>query len=367
MKTLLKCLPAVIFTAFLTSGFSQEACCKNDTRNVYVFGSLVYLKSTMEELDFAMKRFNEVTIAPLNLNSVGNTVDLNYNWKPGVRAGIGYHSDCTGWKAELTGMHYNYNAGNNVAVSSIDVSVEQLSPLWFPGLMGFTCQDASAYWQLDFNTVDLDFGKTFYSGRCFSWTPFAGLRFAHINQRYTAEYNNCVYLVLDGGGTVFFTKDNDTVLNSDFDALGFKAGSDFLYQARPNLAFKGSVTGSFVYGKQKNKIYVNGGFPSTFTGALALTPINFTTRNNPYKIIYSVESEFGAKWTVCKFRNSAFSIAANYLYAVWFNMNPFTNYFFSTDPTGLVGAVTNSNSLVSNKLDGHLQMHGVTLDASLNF
>jgi len=344
-----------------------DLCSTDRSSNTYIFGSLLYWKTDMEELEFAMSRDNEVVLSPLNISSEGQIIDLNYEWRPGVRGGIGYSSPCNGWTVQIEGTYSYCHAENSKTVDSLDLSVEQLAPLWFPGLMGFTCQTATAEWGVNFTTVDLSFAKVLYSCDCFSWLPFAGLRFASIEQKYNGSYDGSTYLVVDSGGLVTFNKDNDFHLKSRYHAFGIALGSDFNYQLKSCVDLKAALSGSFVYGKQNNQTRVNGGFPSTITGSLTLTPIDLLMKETPDRMIYNIEYQLGGEWTVCDYSHCSLVLSASYICSIWFNMNPFSSYSFSADPTGIVGSVSNSNSIVTNQLDGNLQMHGLVLDASIRF
>jgi len=151
--------------------------------------------------------------APTTRTHIGNTSykNLNTDWEPGVRVGLGWNSDCDGWDAFLnwTYMHNTRKDSTSVAeFNSPDYSTvfsNNLLPAigqsvllnqWVdngfnslltlePGGIGtlfFT--SVSAKWKLSFNQIDLEFGRKYWLSRCFTLRPYGGLRGAWIKTKF---------------------------------------------------------------------------------------------------------------------------------------------------------------------------------------
>ncbi|MCB1111734.1 MAG: hypothetical protein H7A37_04425 [Chlamydiales bacterium] len=356
----MKKIVTLLFVA-LFSLCNAEECC-----GYYAYGSLVYLHTQMDDLEYAVHRTNNVIFSPLSVETNGVDRDLDFTWKPGVQAGIGIDTGC-GWYLELSGIHYTYYVGGETTLESNELNVEQLNPTWFPGLMGFSCLSADAEWKLDYHVVDFEVGKTLCCSGCVSFTPSVGIRYLNVGQRYRVAYTDCAYLINDGGSDVTFFKDNNLYLESNYNGVGIKIASNFNYQMCSSLEFDATVSTSAVYGGQDTDSYVNGAFPSTFTGSLILFPVIYTKNDSPNRLFYNLDLEVGSTWNACEWCGYELSLTASYLFTIWFHMNPFINNSFSDDPTGLVGAVNTNSSLVTSKLHGNLQMHGFTVGANVKF
>ncbi len=84
--------------------------------------------------------------------------NIDFDWDPGFRVGIGYESNCSAWGADVYWTRFYQSGDSHSGPNHAD-------------------------WSLHFNTVDGIFGRKFWVGSCFDLRPFAGLRYALINQR----------------------------------------------------------------------------------------------------------------------------------------------------------------------------------------
>lgn len=95
---------------------------------------------------------------------------LNFKWDPGFRVGLGYDSAASCYNAGAYWTHFDTHAHNERDQNHVD-------------------------WNLNYDVVDAVISREFCRESCLSWTPFAGLRGAWVNQKlkkkYVSHLNSC--------------------------------------------------------------------------------------------------------------------------------------------------------------------------------
>ena len=92
-------------------------------------------------------------------------LDLDFEWNPGFRLGAGAifdNFDC--WELDLTWTHMNNHAHGESSAKGIESQVGNVDTIISPWVnllfeLRAGASHAKAHWEVDYNTLDLDFGK----------------------------------------------------------------------------------------------------------------------------------------------------------------------------------------------------------------
>lgn len=197
----------------------------------WVDGEFLYWKTFLGEgIEYAD------SVDPLAGIVLGNAEAkfLTFNTKPGARAKLGYINHVCKWDATVGYTYYHNHA-----------HASQTGTL-FPTLLSFgvpdtvvvaTVANAQASWHLNFQYVDLDFGRPIWWGCFFALHPHIGARGAWINQCGNVTYS---------GGDLAVTV--PISLKNNFWGCGFKVGLDANYQITPCFSVFSDVSGSLLWG-----------------------------------------------------------------------------------------------------------------------
>lgn len=146
------------------------------------------------------------------------TEHLKTKWKPGVRGGLGWTSDCDGWDLYFHWTYYSNRSSRSTSVEPFPSDVRAgIEPAFMPPLNAFGLlspwvnpaliinfnptstslviwDKVSASWRLHLNSVELELGRKFWLSPCSSMRPYIGLRggwtetkFSITSSRFTKE------------------------------------------------------------------------------------------------------------------------------------------------------------------------------------
>lgn len=144
-------------------------------------GSFIFWQPRERGLDFTQ-------VEPATGTIKSKKIDLNYKFKPGFKAALGFAGDSdAGW---LMGVEYTWlNCRESKRISVDPASGEVLSASWgWYNRREFTPYYARGKWKLNYNIFDASFARPFYSGTMLTIRPHAGFRGGWINQRYNVIY-----------------------------------------------------------------------------------------------------------------------------------------------------------------------------------
>jgi len=202
-------------------------------RDFYIFGEALLMQPYEEGLEFTISNAGGFMFFPLIDPKIEGftTGSHTKDWDLGFRFGIGFYLEHDNWNLDVQWTHLHSNIDKSVSVTGSTI----LLPLWFAPTLGF-CQQASARWKTDLNTLDLSLGKPFHISRYFIANPYFGIRGAWIDQNYKARY----------GGT--FDKASMTAKNN-FWGLGTKTGFDGDFLLGSHIKIFGKVATSLLWSK----------------------------------------------------------------------------------------------------------------------
>lgn len=197
---------------------SDRPLCQD--RNVDIFADALYWY-TSETIDWAF-----------TLDSNQNFVDTHYktisfDWKPGFRVGVGYNMQHDEWDSQISYTWFQAQAkdqaSGNVTSAFLAARLSLLEP-FHAGKISFN---------LHYNMVDWDLGRSFLVSNCLSFRPFIGAKGGWINQKIHA-----VWTTPNFAGLGFLYSASENVKNN------FRGGGP-----------KGGVNGKWILGNGEKHIF----------------------------------------------------------------------------------------------------------------
>jgi len=117
-------------------------------------------------------------------------LDIDTEWDPGFRIGLGWNSDCDGWDAFLNWTYMKNTSKDSTSTDLVSVDISGLPVEGAPYLINpwvnfeassdfrglpYYFNKISAKWQLYFNQIDLEIGRKYWLSPCFTLLPYAGV------------------------------------------------------------------------------------------------------------------------------------------------------------------------------------------------
>lgn len=120
----------------------------------------------------------------------GNVVDMDFDFKPGFKIGVGGYFTYDNWDShgEYTWLHTTNK--ESTSVNSSASSTQTILPMWgSPATAGaFVYNSASAKWKMNMDILEVDLGRWCYVGTQLLFRPAFGARAAFIRQNYNVTY-----------------------------------------------------------------------------------------------------------------------------------------------------------------------------------
>jgi hypothetical protein len=265
-------------------------CCLHRTG---VFGEFLYLSPRNIDLAYAVPQDGIGGIGTVPIGEVGV---LDHDYSPGFRAGFNLAVDCcSSFSAAFT--WYETDTEDFISVGAPNV----IQPLvMFPGTFnaGFTAQEATASYSLDYQLVDLDYRAILLSGNRYHVNYTAGLRYAHMDQNFNSVFP-------------FATPDGTTTVSSEinFDGFGIRLGLEGERRifANSGLSLYSKTAVSALAGEMR----------SSYEQANQFNGVEATTAWDDDRVVSICELELGLAWISC---SGCVRLSAGYYFAVWNNM-----------------------------------------------
>ena len=207
--------------------------------NLFVFGDYLHWIAHEDGLYYAETGAGAGTATFPPTGSIdfnGHLKKVDPKWESGARLGIGYTCPKQGFDIVLA-----WTWITNDASSSVKSPSGRILPLWAapdissPLLATF----AKGHWDLDYNTLDLEWGRSSWFGGHFSLRPFFGLRGLWIEQDLTNHYTYATSPVVFG----------KLHAESDFKGAGLRTGADARFCLPHGFSVYGIASGSLLYGR----------------------------------------------------------------------------------------------------------------------
>ena len=143
------------------------------------FGDVLYWQAT-EPVDWSMNTNKSSTDQFVAFKT------LDFHFSPGFRVGAGADSECD-WGGKLYYTRFDSETEDTVAGNVTPVFLgNRMATFLVPSPNYF--DDGNIHTTIDYNVLDLDFGKTFRPAESLQLRPVLGLRGAWINQDFDTEF-----------------------------------------------------------------------------------------------------------------------------------------------------------------------------------
>ncbi len=262
----------------------------------------------------------------------GNFVNMDFNFKPGFKVGMGYDFDYDSWDmhAEYTWFHATNSTHSNgpaggQLIRIVGAPVEDITNSLY--------NSARGSWKLKMDIVDLDIGRWCYVGTKLTFRPNFGARADWIRQSLSNVASRTAVVTPAG-----VTADVATVhQNSVSWALGPKVGLDANWNFGWGLRFFGNTEADLLFTK-----YTRLKYNETHSGANSEAGLPFSTKQTQvYCVRPHLDLELGFGWgTYIDCNNWYLDFALGYEFQVFFNQNMFRHFddftmaLHSTMPNG---------------------------------
>lgn len=302
--------------------------------DVYASGSFTYWQPIQDNMELGVVRDTAAPHSALLID--GDVVNLNFNYKPGFKVGIGMNFDHDNWD---TFVQYTWFRGSHSTTTSLNTAgTSQLIPLWgAPDVITSTeFFHGTQKWKLHMDLLDWELARSCYVGTKLSFRPFFAARAAWIRQNIDVEYTQ------HASGTTDFYVDK----RSNSWAVGPRAGLYTNWMIGDGFRLYGNGAGDILF-TQYRKLTSSDVSITTSTGAVADYLVTHQRRLNTLRTHLELELGFG--WgSYFDNNNWHFDISAGYGFQVFFNQNMFRHF---TDDIA---------NVVSNSPNGDLYVHGAT-------
>jgi len=311
-------------------------------------------------LEFAFKADSIPTPGIVNPQPVidGKLKDLDFEWDPGFRLGLGYTFNYDGWDLYLNWTRLHSTASGSETCPTIanpltppptNIVQNTLTSPWLPHSLGIFAQKISGHWSISYNTLDLELGRNYFASKAISYRPFIGLRAAWLLQ----DYSNKVH-----GLPLSFPEEPSTIMkaHNDYRGLGLRAGFHFLYHLNQNWGLYGDISGSILWGEFHVNSKVRG--PNTFANSELETL--FSVKREFHRVRTNLDVGAGIQWETFFNRDRMhFAFSAGYELVQWYMQNQLGQYVGWG--SGTIGKGFNFPQI------GDLGFQGLTVSARIDF
>ena len=150
-----------------------------EMNGVYFTGDFIYWKAREDELAYAA--FLDRNEPPNMVNQWFDLVELDFQYDPGFKVGVGGNLPFDGWDLYLNWTHFHTHPTSSVTSDGRNLVA------FFIGTIDTTTpiigERAHASWNLMFNSLDFDWGRRFYLSRTLTVRPSFGGKAAWLYQR----------------------------------------------------------------------------------------------------------------------------------------------------------------------------------------
>ena len=152
----------------------------------FASASFTYWQPMQDNMKLGVSSNNSGSLDLVN----GEIIDLDNNFKPGFKVGIGMNVYENNWE---TLIEYTWFRGTEKASVNLDPNNSTLAlyPSWQIGsFLNPQYSSGSESWKLNMDVVDWDIRRNISSGKQVCLQPFMGARLAFITQKVDVDYVN---------------------------------------------------------------------------------------------------------------------------------------------------------------------------------
>jgi len=326
----------------------------------FMYGEFLYWQAKEDGLEYASL---SKVIDPATFTLDTTLKDIDFKWKPGFRAAVGYiFGENEAW--DLTATYTYYRTHSHNSTGPVSLTTSPLGAAWSPFILGPFATEASANWKLSYNVVDLDLGRNYFVSKKLAIHPHIGLRGAFLYQHYEARYAGVFQST-----TNTFTGNSGMIADNDFKAAGIRGGADFLWHFNSHWGIQGGLSGTLLYGQFDVPQDFFGFALSGNGGVDSLNSRNILFSDSFMRTRVNVEAIIGFFWeTMIEKWGHHLMVNLGYEMSHWFDQNMLRQIITTFDTQPLSGgsiSQINANSIVSQ--NGNLGLQGLTARLRYDF
>ncbi|HSX03598.1 MAG TPA: Lpg1974 family pore-forming outer membrane protein [Rhabdochlamydiaceae bacterium] len=289
---------------------------------------------------------------------IGNK-EVNFPWKPGFRAGIGYNFEYDQWDAQVYyswyRTHKNKTVTTDFSTNGDGYNLTAIVPLHTDINAG---SKATIDWSIHYSVIDAELGRNFFVSRHLALRPHIGLKTGWINQ-------NVHFNMVGESANTNFPGPVQNKKKNDFWGIGPSGGIDTRWYlasfCENNFSLFGNFVGALMWGKFKvEEKQVEPGF---FIPA----DVNHITGKglDLHLIVPMLQIQAGLGWDT-GFYDDCFHVALNIGYEIqyWFRQNQMLNVLPNNFNFG--GSFVQIYYIYQ-RMSEDLRFHGLTIDLRVDF
>lgn len=239
----------------------NDSCCKD----CWFSGDLLYWTACEDGFgcDFGTTDITTTAAAGRVITDIREEDDdIDFEWSPGFRLGAGTRL-CSCWDAALYWTHLNTNGRGHDGANR-------------------------AHWKLWFNEVDAVVGYKFDCCCNFTVRPFLGVRYARINQRFSAHLESTINVPAVAASSLAISSKHH---NERFQGAGPLLGFEADFNLGCGFSVYGNLAGHLLYGEFKNRFNDS----DTFTAAIN----NCNSNSESCAVLRGYDAGLGIRYDYC--------------------------------------------------------------------
>lgn len=330
----------------------------------FVFGiDYLIMRAYNQDLVYAYQKTDNVIPGSLdNIVVEGQMVRPNMTWRPGVRVGLGWNTPYDFWDVNLGWTYYFNKSVTNRAQPDIDIynsGEEGFWPYWaVPRSTTASStarsreffQNMQGTWKLNYNTLNLELGRSLYFTKAVALRTHFGLQTGWIHQSMGVSYERTANAYQANNGELVNGK-------SDFWGFGLRTGLEGEWMLGYGFSILGKSAISALSGRTQARRLQSSRRP----GLDYLRSFSIRDRNS--QIAPSCEGLIGLSWGSCLGCDNMFlSFSANWEFMYWFSQMNFLR------PAGLENNTTVQDASEEYPFSsGLLKIEGVSIKGQFDF
>lgn len=281
-------------------------------------------------------------LAPFAPQETIQFLSIPFNWSPGIRAGVGYLGQEKPWSLSFYYTGYKTRGKNQASTTSEEIHPAFSSNFYANnpqgnGVSGPYYHRAGIQWDVSYNTLDLELGRSFVISPLLSLRPLIALKAAAINQSIDSLWQQPFEPTTPANPTptpiTSFTTATETISN-DFKGLGPALGLDTSWNlyatSKHRLNLIANASGALLWSKWTfSDLYQNNSPQRIATKSDSITSSAWMAR-----------ALLGFDWSTAM-KNADWNIRLGYEIQAWFNQLQYYSFDMgkTNDTLYLQGAV----------------------------
>lgn len=309
-------------------------------------GEFLYLKPQQSNQEFALLS-DPGAFGPLfSSPGFGKIKQVELDWSPGFRIGLGYRLPHDGWDLSATYTYYRSDSSKSLGSSAVP---GQLKPLIFNTDRADDFADIGrASLDLRLDSFDLLLGRTYKTSETTTVGLHGGLAAAWISDDMRARFFGTDYPSTAGLGAHWDDK-------NDFSGFGLKLGVDGDWRLFHGISLFGKADVSLLTGKFELHHFEAQDVDNNGVFSPLDTEIDANTRQEVHRIVPVTYLSAGAAWNHKINSNLNIKVSAGY---------EMTNYFNFIHRRQFTDDSNEAHSILS---EGNFGLHGFVFKIKLDF